>query len=210
VKRVATLLFVLLTACKSSEAPPPSAEGPQDASMQRPLPTGMLSPPPSATAPSAAAAPVAKSLKSVREATTGEWIELQPAPEGESPKKTKFDFFKKDSLFIPLDAMTLLHDSFARSSQGFALFTPQLFVAMTLGELKTQLREFKRTWKSVPTAAIARQRFPYSPRVQIALTDDLWRDFQGELVFTIDEIIQFADDRIKKGEGMWILPTQGH
>jgi hypothetical protein len=210
VKRVAILAFVVVfVSCKSSEAPPPSAEAPQDASMQRPLPTGMLAAPPQASA-APPAAPVAKSLKSVREATTGEWIEMQAAPEGESPKKTTFDFFKKDSLFIPLDAMGLLHDSFARAHQGFALFTPQLFVAMTLGELKTQLREFKRTWKSIPTAAIARQRFPYSPRVQIALTDDLWRDFKEELAFTIDEIIQFADDRIKKGEGAWIVPTQGH
>lgn len=165
----------------------------------------MLAPPGAASAP----APVAKSLRSVRDATTGEWIELQPAPEGESPKKTKFDFFKKDSLFIPLDAMTLLHDSFARAQEGFALFTPQLFVAMKLAELKTQLREFKRVWLSVPTAAIARQRWPFSARVKIALTDDLWRDFQAELVFTIDEIIKFADDQIKKGEGAWILPTQG-
>ena len=108
--------------------------------MQKPLPTGMLAAQPQASAP------VAKSLRSVREATTGEWIEMQPAPEGESPKKTKFDYFKKDSLFIPLDAMALLHDSFARASEGFALFTPQLFVAMKLGDLKTQLKEFKKLW----------------------------------------------------------------
>ena len=172
--------------------------------MQKPLPTGMLTPPGSATPA------VAKSLRSVREATTGEWIEMQPAPEGESPKKTKFDYFRKDSLFIPLDAMSLLHDSFARASEGFALFTPQLLVAMRLGDLKTQLKEFKKLWSSVPTAAVARQRFPYSARVRIALTDELWRDFQAELNFTIDEITKFADEQIKKGEGAWILPTQGH
>lgn len=160
--------------------------------------------------PASSTPSIAKSLRSVREASTGEWIELQPAPEGESPKKTKFDFFRKDSLFIPLDAMSLLHDSFARAQEGFALFTPQLFVAMKLGELKTQLREFKRIWTSVPTAAVARQRWPFSARVKIALTDELWRDFQAELVFTIDEIIKFADERIKTGEGAWILPTQGH
>lgn len=200
---------ILLAACKSNEAPPPpSGEAPaQNASSQSPVPTGMLAAP---TTASAAAPAVAKSLKSAREVTTGEWIEIQPAPEGESPKKTKFDFFKKDSLFIPLDAMTLLHDSFARAQQGFALFTPQLFPALTLGDLKTQLREFKRVWSSVPTAAIARQRWPFSARVKIALTDDLWRDFQAELVYTIDEIVKLADGQIAKGEGFWILPTQGH
>lgn len=178
--------------------------------MQRPLPTGMLAPSPNTSATPAApgAAGVARSLKSAREVTTGEWIEIQPAPEGESPKKTKFDFFKKDSLFVPLDAMSLLHDSFARAQQGFALFTPQLFPALTLGELKTQLKEFKRIWTSVPTATAARQRWPFSARVKIAMTDELWRDFQGELVFTIDEILKFADGQIQKGEGLWILPTQ--
>jgi hypothetical protein len=188
--------------------PPPSAEAPQDASMQRPLPSGMLAAP-SPPSPSSTAA-VAKSLKSVREATTGEWIEMQPAPEGESPKRTKFDFFKKDSLFIPLDAMSIMHDSFAQASQGFALFTPQLFVATTLSSLKTQLKELKRIWSSVPTATAARARWPFSARVKIALTDELWRDFQAELVYTIDEIIKFADGQIQKGEGAWILPTQGH
>lgn len=203
---VAFVLSLSFASCKCGDASLPAEEPAQDASMQRPLPSGMLAPPSSA----APAPAVAKSLRSVREATTGEWIEIQPAPEGESPKKTKFDFFRKDSLFIPLDAMSLLHDSFARAQPGFALFTPQLFVAMTLGELKTQLRELKRVWMSVPTAAAARQRYPYSARVRIALTDELWRDFQGELAFTIDEIIKFADERIQKGEGAWILPTQGH
>lgn len=208
---------LLVAACKSNEAPPPSGEAPApNASSQAPLPTGMLAAPSTAstastaTTASATTPSVAKSLKSSREVTTGEWIELQPAPEGESPKKTKFDFFKKDSLFIPLDAMSLLHDSFARAQQGFALFTPQLFPAMTLGDLKTQLRELKRVWSSVPTAAIARQRWPFSARVKIALTDDLWRDFQAELVYTIDEIVKLADGQIAKGEGLWILPTQGH
>ena len=212
-KRTVVLAFVVaLSACKSNEAPPPSSEAPaQNASSQTPVPTGMLTAPSTATATTSAATPsVAKSLKSTREATTGEWIEIQPAPEGESPKKTKFDYFKKDSLFIPLDAMSLLHDSFARAQQGFALFTPQLFPALTLGELKTQLKEFKRVWSSVPTAAVARQRWPFSARVKIALTDDLWRDFQAELVYTIDEILKLADGQIAKGEGFWILPTQGH
>lgn len=203
-KRVALVAF-LLVACKSNDPPPAQGAEAQDASMQRPLPTGMLAPPPA----SASAAPaVAKSLRSVREATTGEWIELQPAPEGESPKKTKFDFFKKDSLFVPLDAMTLLHDSFARAMPGFAMFTPQLFVATALADLKAQLREFRRIWLSVPGAAQARQRWPYSARVKIALTDELWRDFQAELVFTIDEIMSFADARMKTGEGAWVLTTQ--
>lgn len=205
------LVLVLLAACKTSDAPPPPSAQAQDASMQPPMPSGMLAPSPVAPTPATGtAAPIGKSLRSAREVTTGEWIELQPAPEGESPKKTKFDFFKKDSLFIPLDAMSLLHDSFARAYQGFALFTPQLFVAMTLGELKTQLKEFKRIWSTIPTAAAARQRWPFSARVKVALTDDLWRDFQAELVYTIDEITKLADGQIQKGEGLWILPTQGH
>jgi hypothetical protein len=200
--RVAALFALLLVACKTSEGPPPSAEV-QDASMQPPMPSGMLSP----QAPAASAPTVAKSLRSVREATTGEWIEIQPAPEGDPPKRTTFDYFKKDSLFLPLDAMSILHDSFARAAPGFSLFTPQLLAALTLGELKNQLREFRRIWASVPTAARARARWPYSPRVRIALTDDLWRDFQAELLFTIDEILNFADAQIKKGEGFWVLTT---
>ena len=144
--------------------------------MQRPLPSGMLAAPPSPASPAKPA--VAKSLRSVREATTGEWIELQPAPEGESPKKTKFDFFKKDSLFIPLDAMTLLHDAFARAQPGFAMFTPQLYVAIDLGRLKAELRELKRVWSQIPTAAQARARYPYSARVSVAATDQLWKDFR--------------------------------
>lgn len=207
VKRFGLSLLVFLIACKSSEAPPPSAEA-QDASMQRPLPSGMLAPPSSPSPPSTQNAKVGKSLKSTREATTGEWIELQPAPEGESPKKTKFDFFKKDSLFVPLDAMTLMHDAFARAQPGFAMFTPQLFVAMSLGRLKTELRELKRVWSQVPTAAAARARYPYSARVNAALTDELWKDFQGELVFTIDEVIKLADAQIAQGAALWVLTTQ--
>jgi len=195
-------LLSLVIGCKTTPAPP-AAEEAQDASMQKPLPTGMLA------APSMSAKPaVGKSLRSVREAKTGEWIELQPAPEGETPKKTKFDFFKRDSLFVPLDAMTLLHDAFARAQPGFAMFTPQLFVATDLGRLKSELREFKRLWSQVPTAAAARARYPYSARVNAALTDELWKDFQGELSFTIDEIIKLADAQIAQGAALWVLTTQ--
>lgn len=203
-KRLALAVVAVVAACRSNEAPSSTETTAQDASMQRPLPSGMLP----GAAPPAGSPTLAKSLKSAREVTTGEWIELQSAPEGESPKKTMFDFFKKDSLFVPLDAMGLLHDSFARAQPGFALFAPQLFTATSLSKLKGELREFRRIWLSVPNAEAARHRWPYSPRVKIALTDDLWKDFQWELVFTIDEITAYADAQIKKGEGAWVLTTQ--
>lgn len=197
--------LVVLAACKGREQPAPAAVEVHDASMQKPLPTGMLM-----GAPSAAPAKTApaRRLRSMRGVTSGEWIELQPAAPGDSPKRTTFDHFRNDSLFLPLDAMTLLHDAFARAEPGFAPLSPQLLDALALGRLKGELGSFRKQWTAVTSVSAARERFAASALVRGLASDGEWREAQGALAATIDDVTKLADELEKKGAGLWVISAQ--
>ncbi len=173
--------------------------------MQRPLPSGMLMGP---TAAAPASADPGRRLRSTRGATTGEWIELQPAAPGDSPKRTTFDHFRSDSLFVPLDAMTLLHEAFARAEPGFAVFTPQLLDARALGRLRAELASFRKEWTSIDAVKVARARFEASSLVRGLTSDDAWREARGALVATIDDVAKLAAAQEEKGAGLWVVTAQ--
>lgn len=202
---IATVVLLFVGACKGREQAAPAPIEIQDASMQKPLPTGMLMGAPSAAPASTSPA---RRLKSVRGATTGEWIELQPAAPGDSPKRTTFDHFRSDSLFLPLDAMTLLHEAFARAEPGFAVFTPQLLDARALGRLRTELAAFRKEWTSIASAKAARERFATSALVRGLTSDDEWKEAQTALVSTIDDVAKSAEELEKKGSGLWVISAQ--
>lgn len=203
---IVTAALVVLGACKGREeaapAPPPPA---QDASMQKPLPTGMLMGTFDAAAPKTG---IARRLRSTRGATAGEWIELQPAAPGDSPKRTAFEHFRSDSLFLPLDAMTLVHDAFARAEPGFAPLSPQLLDARALGRLRAELATFAKDWSSIDSAKAARERFPMSSLVRDLSSDDEWREARTALGATIDDLVKLAADLEKKGSAVWVIPAQ--
>jgi hypothetical protein len=202
---IVTAALVVLGACKGREEAAPAPPPAQDASMQKPLPTGMLMGTFDAAAPKARSA---ARLRSTRGATAGEWIELQPAAPGDSPKRTTFEHFRSDSLFLPLDAMTLLHDTFARAEPGFAPLSPQLLDARALGRLRAELATFAKEWSSIDSARAARERFPTSSLVRDLSSDDEWREARSALAPTIEDLTKLAADLEKKGSGLWVISAQ--
>jgi hypothetical protein len=119
------------------------------------MPTGMLVPAPAASAPPVdGGADVERAeLRIARNVKSGAWAELQVAPEGDRPDRTKFERFRSDSLFVPLEAMTLMHDAFVRALPGFDLFLPRLFSPEALTRLAAELAAFEKG----PLAVIARE-----------------------------------------------------
>jgi hypothetical protein len=102
------------------------------------MPPGMLVP---TDAPSAAASS-APNLRLARHVKGGAWTELQVAPRGDRPGRMDFQHWRDDSTFVSLDAMTLLHEPFARALPGFDLFLPRLFGKEALLKLAAELDAF--------------------------------------------------------------------
>jgi hypothetical protein len=178
-----------------------------DASMQRPLPFGMLHGGSDGSSAPGREGAAAGRLHAARGVTTGEWFELQPAAPGDAPSRTVFGHFRSGSLFLSLDAMTLLHGAFARALPGFDAFAPHLLDPAALRRLRTELAAFAETWTRVTTAAAAREAFPTSPLVRSLQTDDDWRAARAALAATIEEIARFAAELEAKGAALWVLGT---
>ena len=205
-------LALSVAGCKSREEPapaplpPPTAEPTPDPSAPR-LPLGMLArgedgaPGPEQSAGSG----LARRLRSARDVSSGEWIELQPAASGEAPKRTTFEHFRSGSLLLPLDAMTLLHGAFVRAEPAFDTFVPQLLDPRALGRLRAALADFQSSWTAVSTVKEAQQRWEFSPLVRGLSSDAEWREAQTALVATISDISRMAEDLEKKGMSAWVL-----
>jgi hypothetical protein len=101
------------------------------------MPTGMLVP---ADAVSAAAS--SASLRVARQVRGGAWAELQLARPGDRPDRRDFQRWRDDSTFVSLEAMTLLHEPFARALPGFDLFLPRLLADEALVRLAAELDVF--------------------------------------------------------------------
>lgn len=98
----------------------------------------------------AAAASGARVLRGVK---GGAWAEVQAARAGDAPNRKDFDRWRDDSLFVSLEAMTLLHEAFARALPGFDLFLPRLFPPDALAKLATELAAFEAAGGPLADAA---------------------------------------------------------
>jgi hypothetical protein len=90
----------------------------------------------------------------MRNLHAGTWTELQRARPGDRADRAEFQRWGADSRFLSLDAMTLLHEPFARALPGFDLFLPRLFGPAALAKLAIELEAFA-TRSRGPLAATA-------------------------------------------------------
>ena len=140
------------------------------------MPVGMLMPvDAAATAADAGTGMGPGAMRVARGMKSGAWTELQLARPGDTPDRTDFQHWQGDSSFVSLDAMTLLHEAFARALPGFDLFLPRLFAGDALVRLAVELDAF------APRAANA------------------------DLATTAREVAQLARGAADKGQSLWVL-----
>lgn len=87
---------------------------------------------------------------------SGAWIELQIAKAGDRPDRAEFVHFREDSPFVSLEAMTALHEAFARALPGFDLLLPRLFSPEALATLDRELEALAQR-SSGEVAVVARE-----------------------------------------------------
>jgi hypothetical protein len=121
------------------------------------MPTGMLVPAlPSKGGGGGHANANADPLRVARGVKSGAWTELQVARPGDSTERKDFEHWRDDSRFVSLEAMTLLHEPFARALPGFDLFLPRLYDPAALTRLATELDAFAQR-ATGPLAETARE-----------------------------------------------------
>lgn len=106
------------------------------------MPTGMLMPVDGAGAgagPGPGAEAGASAMRVARGIKSGAWTELQLAKPGDTRDRADFQHWRDDSSFVSLEAMTLMHEAFARALPGFDLFLPRLFAPDALMSLAAEL-----------------------------------------------------------------------
>jgi hypothetical protein len=144
----AGLLVVGASGCRSCTEDRSADAVPDARAAQPTMPTGMLMPAASAGAgtsagPSATAGAtpgaVARGMKG------GAWVELQIARAGDEADRREFTHWNDDSWFVSLEAMTQLHEPFAKTLPGFDLFLPRLFAPDALVKLGEELAAFARS-----------------------------------------------------------------
>lgn len=137
----------MVVACGGCRGCAEDREAAPDAYVAQPtMPTGMLLPVEGAQAEAGAGAGVgAGALRVARRIKAGAWVELQIARPGDSADRREFTHWNEDSWFVTLEAMTLLHEPFARALSGFDLFLPRLFPPDALVKLAAELAAFGRT-----------------------------------------------------------------
>ena len=98
----------------------------------------------SASESGAGAGAGAGAMRVTRGVKGGAWTELQVAAGGDSPERRTFEHWRDDSRFVSLEAMTLLHEAFARALPGFDLFLPRLYGPEALTRLAAELSAFEK------------------------------------------------------------------
>ena len=162
-----------LAGCRSCDEP---GTGAAEAPPARPtMPTGMLVP---SDAPSAAASADASAPRIAHHVKGGAFTELQVARPGDRADRADFEHWRDDSSFVPLAAMTLLHEAFARALPGFDLFLPRLFGGEALARLASELD---------------------------ALAAQAQGQGQADLAATAREIAALARATAAKGSALWVL-----
>lgn len=124
-------------------------ESAADARVVQPtMPAGMLMPGAEAGAGAGASAGAEAGAEAgagvVRGRKSGAWVELQRARPGDGDDRREFTRWDDDSWFVSIDAMTALHEPFARALPGFDLFLPRLFSPEALVRLGEELAWFAR------------------------------------------------------------------
>ena len=126
----------------------------------------------SCDAPSAAKPLDASELRIAHHVKGGPFTELQVARAGDRADRVDFEHWRDDSSFVPLAAMTLLHEAFARALPGFDLFLPRLFGGEALAKLAAELEAFAANAKG-DIVATAREIATLA-RATSAKGDALW------------------------------------
>jgi hypothetical protein len=108
------------------------------------MPAGMLVPVDGAggAATTTGAPASSATLRVAHGIKSGAWTELQIAGPGDRPDRTDFTHWRDDSSFVSLEAMTLMHEAFARALPGFDLFLPRLYAPDALVKLGSELEAF--------------------------------------------------------------------
>jgi hypothetical protein len=135
------------------------------------MPPGMLMPIDAAAAAPSGASPV-QPLRVAHGVKSGAWTELQIANPGDKPDRADFQHWRDDSSFVSLEAMTLMHEAFARALPGFDLFLPRLFGPEALTRLATELEAFAQR-SSGDIASTARELAQLA-RTTAAKGQSLW------------------------------------
>jgi hypothetical protein len=102
----------------------------------------------------------------------GAWAELQLARPGDTAERKDFERWRDDSWFVSLEAMTALHDPFARALPGFDLFLPRLYVPDALSTLATELDALAA--RSTGPAAVTSRELASVAREASAKHQSLW------------------------------------
>lgn len=118
------------------------------------MPLGMLMP---VDAAGAATGTAAGAMRVARGMKSGAWTELQIARPGDTAERTEFQHWRDDSSFVSLEAMTLMHEAFARALPGFDLFLPRLFAPDALVRLAAELEAFAPRAANADVATTARE-----------------------------------------------------
>src|SRR5437868_5764117 len=94
-----------------------------------------------------------------RGVTSGGYTELQVAPPNDKPDGSKFEHWKKDSLFLDSEGATLLWKPFRDVDPGYDVYQPRLFDPAMLAKLCPALEAFKKEWLALKTLAQAKERW---------------------------------------------------
>lgn len=137
---------------------------------------------------------------------SGEWAELQAAAPSDSPDRTTFEHWRADSLYLSIDAITLLHDAFARSLPGFDLFLPKLYEPSRLPLLRKELTTLRSQLSNMLAVSAAKVRWGSSSSLIQQLPDDAaWLRARAALVATLDELVTLVEALEKQNQGLWVL-----
>lgn len=138
--------------------------------------------------------------------TGGGYTEFQVAPPNDKPDWSKFEHWKKDSLFLHYEGATLLWQPFHDVDPGFDVFAPRLFDPQMLARLATSLDAFKKDWLALKTLADAKERWAkFSPPIRDLKTEADWKHAQQVLAQTIDELARWARGLSAKKQWGWVL-----
>ncbi|MCA9589730.1 MAG: hypothetical protein KC657_30710 [Myxococcales bacterium] len=111
--------------------------------------------------------------------------------------------------YFALEALSLLHDPFARARPGFALLTEQRFEVDALPALSAGLADATTAWLGVATAAQARARAGESSDVAQLVTTDAdaaaLRDAVASLARELRDVVEEARGR---GRVVYLLPPR--
>src|SRR5687767_4040418 len=123
-----------------------------------------------------AADPLEQTFSLQRGVTGGGFTELQVAPPNDKPDWAKFEHWKKDSIFIPTDAATLLWKPFHDVDREFSEYEPRLFDPVMLGKLADALAAHQKEWLALDSLAKAKARWAkFSKPVDDLKTEAEWK-----------------------------------